>query len=82
MCENKLQIGSIVHVVMSDGQHRPAICVRIWSNEGGNFQAFLDGMNDRQEGIGVQEQQKGMLWMTSVCYNPDANSTRTWHWPE
>ncbi len=78
---NKLKIGSLVHIVMEDGQHRPAICVRIWSNEGGNFQMFLDGTNDGQIDITPEEQKSGIKWMTSVCYSEE-KPTRTWHWPE
>jgi hypothetical protein len=77
---NKLSIGRVVHIVMEDGQHRPAICVRVWGNEGGNFQAFIDGTNDR-DFANEEEQVSGVKWMTSVCYS-ETPSTRTWHWPE
>jgi hypothetical protein len=87
--DRKLGIGSMVHIVMPDGQHRPAICVRVWDNEGGNFQMFIDGSNDRHNFPGIRPEEShaiNAIWMTSVCKaEADENGvhpTRTWHWPE
>lgn len=69
--------GRLVHFVMPDGQHRPAIVVRVWSKETGycNLQVITDGSNDGQENT------SGMRWETSVNYS-EGKEPRTWHWIE
>lgn len=78
--DKKLVVGSQVNIVMAPGQVRPAVCVRVWANEGGNFQVFIDGSNDRTF-ASEAEQAKGLMWLTSVCKSEE-KATRTWHWPE
>lgn len=75
----KLKEGSLVHIVMENGEHRPAICVKAWNDTCGNFQVFIDGSNDRF--ASEEYQNKGIMWMTSVGYSEE-KPTRTWHWPE
>jgi hypothetical protein len=76
----KLTVGRIVNIVMTDGKHRPGICVATWGNNCGNFQVFVDGTNDGY--WGQQGPSPNCLWLTSIC-NDEANKyPRTWHWPE
>jgi hypothetical protein len=74
--------GRIVHFVMPDGQHRPAIVVRVWRDiaepcEGYvNLQVFTDGRNDGEQF------ESGISWQTSICYDDEEKKPRTWHWIE
>jgi hypothetical protein len=81
----KPTVGRIVHFVMpGNSQHRPAIIVRVWSEQCVNLQVFTDCMNDLLPDGG--QPAPGVLWVTSASYQePVANQTdgpRTWHWPE
>jgi hypothetical protein len=83
---DKVKIGRIVHYVLADGEHRPAIIVRVWPDEYGNaevkdginVQIFNDGGNDAHAGTDVaigsftgEERVRGTAWRTSVRYrNP------------
>jgi hypothetical protein len=83
--------GRMVHFVLPNGEHRPAVVVKVWNTNGGcegyvNLQVFLDGYND----FGASEPQsvswamdcdRGMAWVTSVCYSLEPKK-RTWHWIE
>jgi len=86
--------GRIVHFVLQSGDHRPAIIVNAWGNQGGdsgmvNMVVFLDGTNDRKSirpAAGVLEFSSGELdrctaWKTSIHYS-DGKEPNTWHWPE
>lgn len=68
--------GRIVHYVIADGEHRPAIVVKVWSKESGvcNLVQFTDSKNDGECGL--------TAWRTSI--NPDEDEKRpgTWHWIE
>lgn len=75
--------GRIVHFVAPNGQHRPAIVVRVWDKIAGyvQLQVFTDGSNDGEWG------KPGVVWETSVNYaEPTADDEsvklRTWHWIE
>lgn len=79
--------GRIVHYVLSNGQHRPAIVVKNWSNptlpgsEGMvNLIVFADGANDRNVISGNSDQ--GIFWATSAHYDPNGTKHHTWHWIE
>jgi len=74
----KVAIGSIVHFVRPDGDHRPGVVVRVWDKETGlvNTIVFIDGSNDQPEVSGQL-----VRWVTSVRYS-DQYKPRTWHWPE
>ncbi len=73
--------GRMVHFVMADGEHRPAVVVRVWRSQVPerpgycNLQIFTDGSND---GPG---NETGIRWETSVFYS-EAKEPRTWHWIE
>jgi hypothetical protein len=80
--------GRIVHYVMdrgrNQGEHRPAIVVRVWRVNGEaqanglcQLQVFTDGLNDGGD------LSSGLFWSTSVEYSePSENKPRTWHWIE
>lgn len=85
--------GRIVHFVMPNGEHRPAIIVRVWASGpcGGyvNMQVFTDGANDTysippgsNESTSLNEAIKtGIIWRTSICYSEE-KTPNTWHWIE
>lgn len=84
--------GRIVHFVMPNGDHRPAVVVNVWHVSGQcegyvNLQVFTDGSNDlhglpddfnddAREGI-----KRGLYWATSKCYS-ETKEPNTWHWIE
>lgn len=74
-------IGRVVHYVMPDGAHRPALIVNDWHDisapcEGyANLQVFTDGPNDGDE------YKSGLYWATSICHSEDPRPG-TWHFPE
>ncbi len=73
-------VGRIVHFVLTDGQVRPAIVVRVWSPEMVNLRVFLDGTNDRD----VAGACNADGWATSVHYHEYAvgnYAPGTWFWP-
>lgn len=77
-------IGRIVHFVLPNGQHRPAIIVRVFEEPPtpasvANLQVFLDGSNDapaREPGA------SDLLWRTSVHQDAETMKPGTWHTPE
>lgn len=84
--------GRIVHFVMPNGEHRPAIVVRVWDigsvcDGYVNLQVFTDGSNDARpvsggESTGFNDAvQSGILWRTSICYS-ESKEPNTWHWIE
>ena len=74
-------VGRILHYILnhgpSEGQHRPAIIVRIWGatpESAVQLQVFTDKDNDREECV---------VWRTSVKHAyAHLNEFGTWHWPE
>lgn len=80
-----LAVGRFVHYVLSDGQHRAAVIVRIFPEmaaEGTvNLYVFLDGANDARVPHGA-EITPGMIWATSAHYDEVGDKEHTWHWPE
>ena len=76
-----LVIGRIVHFVMKDGKHRPAIVVQVWEDSVDgqcNLDVFTDGTNDGMD-------HDLVVWRTSVPFhNPAVNGPKpfSWHWPE
>lgn len=89
-----LAVGRIVHYVLENGQHRPAIVVRDWQQENGlvNLQVFTDGWNDQyasthlvqvgeQKLEGVLKVDQNSIWRTSVHCSEEMEPG-TWHWPE
>lgn len=82
--------GRIVHFVMNNGEHRPAIIVKVWNKETGvsNLQVFTDGSNDRRQVSGEESTayndavDSGILWRTSILPSFDDPQPNTWHWIE
>jgi hypothetical protein len=94
--ENKmdgLTEGRIVHYVMPNGQHRPAIVVKVWNSNGmANLQVFTDGPNDLPFTLEEKEQfsnfgmvladvHHGHVWKTSILFSEEPK-LGTWHWIE
>ena len=73
--------GRIVHYVLQNGQHRPAIVVRNWSDGRVNLIVFADGTNDAGV-IGGSYSSQGLFWATSAHYDPQGDKHHTWHWIE
>jgi hypothetical protein len=83
--------GRIVHYVMQNGQHRPAIVVRAWHNdklqltdEGlCNLVVFVDGTNDVKRSFDDPLAKEPVLtmWETSRSYSEEPEPF-TWHWIE
>ena len=71
-------IARTVHYVLPNGEHRPAIIVRVWDPSPTEkslvqLQVFTDGSND-----GLQNVE----WRTSVHQDADTKAPNTWHEPE
>lgn len=80
--------GRIVHYVLQNGQHRPAIVVRNWSDPAlpgsdgrVNLIVFADGTNDAGA-VGGAYSSQGLFWATSAHYDPVGDKHHTWHWIE
>lgn len=71
--------GRIVHYVLENGEHRPAIVVKVWDKVSGvsNLQVFTDSSNDEP----VTGHAGNIMWKTSVPY-AEAPRPSTWHWIE
>lgn len=71
--------GRMTHYVLdsgpSEGQHRPAIVVKVWNKESGmvNLAVLTDFSNDGYP--------SGLIWKTSVGYSEEP-LLNTWHWIE
>ena len=82
-------VGRIVHFVLPalqqlrphcEGDHRPAVIVRVWSENDPDsavqLQVFLDGRNDQEDFDGK------LLWVTSSRHDEIEKLPGSWHWPE
>lgn len=72
--------GRIVFYVLDQGRNigevRPAIIVKVWSDDLVQLQVFTDNTNDGlPDGLA-----QGTVWRTSVRYSETAEPS-TWHWP-
>ena len=84
--------GRIVHFVMPNDEHRPAIIVKVWNHETGyvNLQVFTDGSNDvqmfqdseRYSQITREQVSRGILWSTSIFPDEETKRAGSWHWIE
>jgi hypothetical protein len=76
--------GRIVHFVLNNGEHRPAILVKVWESlrsEGTvNMIVFLDGINETGIIRGHLD-TTFTAWRTSVHYS-EGQEPGTWHWIE
>lgn len=85
--------GRMVHYVMPNGQHRPAIIVKVWGETGlSNLQVITDGSNDvpyteeekekfKNYGIAPDDIRHGHIWKTSISFSEEPQPN-TWHWVE
>lgn len=79
--------GRVVHYVMPNGKHRPAMVSRVWESERGmvNLVVTLDGRNDigdlKAAGVHPDDIQGFQLWATSEYYS-EQPEPHTWHWIE
>lgn len=88
--------GRMVHYVLSNGQHRPAIVVKVWkvTEQGGvpratenglvNLTVFVDGRNDilpSENTFDPKNPDILLLRVTSVLYSEEPK-LNTWHWIE
>lgn len=81
--------GRMVHYVLPNGDHRPAVVVKVWNKEDGyvNLQVFTDGRNDRHAypadaGDILSDIDRGLLWVTSIYPDLVDKPPDTWHWIE
>jgi hypothetical protein len=85
-------IGQIVHFVMPNGDHRPAIIMQIWGPACVNLQVITDGPNDagyketekealRNFSLNPDDVKHGHVWATSEMFSADPKPG-TWHWIE
>lgn len=81
--------GRIVHYVLPNNEHRPAIVVKVWNKEEGyiNLQVFTDGSNDRYAypntaGNILNDIDHGVMWVTSIYPDLAGKKPGTWHWIE
>lgn len=76
--------GRIVHYVMPDGKHTPAIVVKVWDHTGpngtSNLQVFTDGSNalpytpeEKAQfanfGMDLDAVKHGHIWKTSISFS-------------
>lgn len=80
--------GRIVHFVMPNGQHRPAIVVHVWNKTSGvsNLTVFSDWTNDTHNLPNAfhnpDDIAHGMFWVTSANPDEETKKSGTWHWIE
>jgi len=77
--------GRIVHYILLNGEHRPAIVVRVFDSGRAyglaNLVVFSDGSNDKGSVSGSVSEQ-GIFWATSAHFDPEGKKHHTWHWIE
>jgi hypothetical protein len=80
-------VGRIVHFRRPDGQgykpsdrHLAAIITRVYSPTMVSLTVFPDGTNDFDAGGGVASSLN--RWESSVPWDPDGDTPRSWHFPE
>jgi len=71
--------GKMVHVVLENGEHRPAVIVKVWSEETGcsNLQMFTDSPPEAN----LNDCLPQVKWLTSFVYSEEP-ILNTWHWME
>lgn len=76
--------GRIVHFVMPNGVHRPAMVVHVWDKRSGyvNLQVFTDGMNDNIMNTVENDFSSGLYWATSIYPDETEKKPGSWHWIE
>ena len=72
----ELGVGRIVHYVLANGEHRPAIIVNIFGDTC-NLQVFTDSDEEGK----FNDELPSVMWATSIK-NSEEPIPITWHWPE
>lgn len=75
---DRLTLGSPVHFVMPNGNHRPAIVTEVWAKNFGNVNLTVFHEAER-DGICLQGPCVRML---AVFPDPAGEAGNTWHWAE
>lgn len=65
----QVSVSRMVHFVMPNGQHRPAVVVHVNEDGTPNLQVFTDAIDNHANVILKQRVQEG-------------TEAHTWHWPE
>jgi len=77
--------GRIVHYVLNEGrdqgQHRPAIIVRVWDKQHVNGCSQLQVFTDSDAESKWNDQLPPVMWKTSILYS-EGREPGTWHWIE
>lgn len=77
--------GRTVNCVLSDGQVRPLVVVRVRGDELGHIDGtlFFDGSNDARVLPREHADPAGTpcMFLTAIRYD-ESKTTGTWHWPE
>jgi hypothetical protein len=75
--------GRIVHFVMPDGQHRPAIVVKVWRPGMEDITPTTVGMVNLTVFVDLYDDAKsGPLQMETSVIHSENREVRTWHWIE
>lgn len=59
-----------------EGEHRPAVIVRVWNDQMVNLLVFADGENDREY------TKEDLVYWSGSKLNDESGAPGTWHWPE
>lgn len=63
-------IGRIVHYVVENGSHRPAVIVAVHGHLTVDLHVFVDPTND------------GLIPFQRFVLSDEQKNKKTWHWPE
>lgn len=82
MSKQVASVGRIVHYVLLNGVHRPAIIVHVWNGDWSGkalvqLQVFMDG-----DGGAYNDCAPNVVWRTSVVQDEEEKKPGTWHFPE
>jgi hypothetical protein len=74
--DEKTAVGRTVLFVSDTGAHLAAIVTKVWSDEMVNLNVQIPG-----DGNDGNSDAPPVVRMTSIPFNADAATKRTWHWP-
>jgi hypothetical protein len=78
--------GNIVHYVMPDHQHRPAIIVQVWDREhidgACSLIVFVDGTNDVKRNFNDPIKETVTNFWEPRALHSETHEPGTWHWIE
>jgi hypothetical protein len=73
--------GRMVHYVMPNGKHRPAIVVKVWNVGSPEGSPTNNGMSNLMVFADPGDDGGGPQYSTSVIYSEEPK-INTWHWIE